>query len=97
MARTEDYRPGVGVHLVLTDPDGQVLLLQRANTGFADGHWSVPGGRLDHGEPLPHAAAREALEEVGIHIDPDDLAFSHLCHHADPNGQQRIGVFFTAS
>lgn len=47
-------------------------------------------------ETLPAAAAREALEELGITIDPADLAFAHLCHHADPDGLARIGVFFFA-
>src|SRR5215469_4434136 len=89
------YRPQVGVHLILLR-DQQVLLLRRANTGFADGAWSVPGGSLDDGETLVAAAAREALEETGLAIDPDDLAFAHLCHHADPDGLARIGVFFTA-
>lgn len=58
MTSAEDYRPNVGVHLVLINAHGQVLLLQRANTGFADGDWSVPGGRLDDSEPCrtePHA------------------------------------------
>ena len=89
------YRPQVGVHLILLR-DGKVLLLRRANTGFADGSWSVPGGSLEEGETLPAAAAREALEETGLTIAPDDLAFAHLCHHADPDGLARLGVFFTA-
>jgi 8-oxo-dGTP diphosphatase len=97
MPATEtSYRPHVGVHLILT-ANGKVLLLRRANTGFADGSWSLPGGCLDEGETLPAAAAREALEEVGITINPADLAFAHLCHHADPDGQARIGVFFAAT
>ena len=29
-------------------------------------------------------------------IDPGDLAFAHLCHHADPDGLARISVFFAA-
>jgi 8-oxo-dGTP diphosphatase len=94
-ATATSYRPHVGVHLILTT-GGKVLLLRRANTGFADGSWSVPGGCLDDGETLPAAAAREAREEVGINIDPADLHFTHLCHHADPDGQARVGVFFTA-
>jgi len=89
------YRPPVGVHLILAR-DGKVLLLRRANTGFADGSWSLPGGSLEDGEPLPAAAAREAREETGIAIGPHDLAFAHLCHHADPDGLARLGVFFTA-
>ena len=90
------YRPQVGVHLILTR-DGKVLLLRRANTGFADGCWSLPGGSLDDGETLPAAAAREAREETGLTIDLGDLAFAHLCHHADPDRTARLGVFFTAS
>lgn len=57
----------------------------------------MPGGCLDTGETFPQGAAREAREELGIVIDPADLAFAHLCHHADPDGQARIGVFFTAT
>ncbi len=91
----EIFRPHVGVHLILVE-HGKVLMLQRANTGFADGFWSVPGGCLDEGESLPAGAAREAREELGILIDPADLGFVHLCHHADPDGQARIGVFFAA-
>jgi 8-oxo-dGTP diphosphatase len=96
MTADQDYRPNVGVHLILIKNE-KVLLLQRANTGFADGDWSAPGGRLDDGEALPQGAAREALEELGIRIEVSDLAFVHLCHHADPDGQARIGVFFTAT
>ena len=94
-APAASYRSHVGVHLILTD-GRKVLLLRRANTGFADGSWSVPGGSLEAGETLPAAAAREAKEEVGVAIDPGDLSFAHICHHADPDGLARIGVFFAA-
>jgi 8-oxo-dGTP diphosphatase len=92
----EDFRPNVGVHLILIQNE-KVLLIQRANTGFADGDWSTPGGRLDEGETLLEGAAREAQEELGVGIDLADLAFVHLCHHADPDGQARIGAFFAAT
>ncbi|WP_093168058.1 NUDIX domain-containing protein [Sinosporangium album] len=65
----ETFRPHVGVHLTLIQ-DGKVLLLLRANTGFADGSWSVPGGCVDAGETLPEGAAREAREELGAWQGP---------------------------
>jgi ADP-ribose pyrophosphatase YjhB (NUDIX family) len=37
---------------------------------------------------------REAREEVGVRMDPAELAFSHVIHHRDPLGQARIGFFF---
>lgn len=90
----EQFRPHVGVHLILIDQD-RVLLGQRANTGFADGHWSLPGGCLDDGEPLTAGAAREAREELGVIVEPTtELRFVHLCHHLDADGEGRIGVFF---
>jgi hypothetical protein len=42
-------------------------------------------------------AIREAHEEAGVLIDPADLAFSHVVHHRNPEGQPRIGFFFTAT
>lgn len=87
---------GVGVHLILI-ADDRILLGQRANTGFADGSWSVPGGRLEVGEPAVCGAAREAAEELGIAIAEADLTFCHLCHHLDPDGRARLGIFFTAT
>jgi 8-oxo-dGTP pyrophosphatase MutT (NUDIX family) len=31
---------------------------------------------------------REAHEEVGVLIDPADLAFSHVVHHATPKASR---------
>ena len=40
---------------------------------------------------------RETHEEVGVLTDPADLAFSHVVHRRNPEGQPRIGFFFTAA
>jgi hypothetical protein len=40
---------------------------------------------------------REAHEEAGVLTDPADLAFSHVVHRRNPEGQPRIGFFFTAT
>lgn len=48
--------------------DGEVLLAKR---GFAPGLglWSLPGGRVEPGETLAEAAAREVMEEVGVRAE----------------------------
>jgi 8-oxo-dGTP diphosphatase len=43
----------------------QVLLIRRGRPPFRN-HWSIPGGKVDHGEPLREAVLREVLEETGI-------------------------------
>ena len=43
--------------------DDQVLLVRRANQPDA-GKWGFPGGKIEPGEPVQAAAAREVVEET---------------------------------
>jgi 8-oxo-dGTP pyrophosphatase MutT (NUDIX family) len=63
----------VDVYAVLRRADGQVLLLERANTGYADGQLCPPSGHLEAGETVPEGVIREANEEIGVVIEPADL------------------------
>ncbi|WP_371348479.1 NUDIX hydrolase [Ancylobacter sp. IITR112] len=45
--------------------DGHVLLARRGQAP-ARGLWTLPGGRVEPGETLAQAAAREVMEEVGV-------------------------------
>ena len=55
------------VHTFVFDHD-RLLLLRRANTGFLDGYYSLPGGHVEAGEEVAHAAVREVAEEARIEI-----------------------------
>lgn len=57
--------PCVGA--VMLDSDGRLLLVQRANPP-SQGCWSIPGGRVEPGETLVAAAAREVAEETGLTV-----------------------------
>ena len=52
---------------------GEVLLVRR-NRAPALGQWSLPGGRVEWGETLREAIAREVREETGIDIEVEGLA-----------------------
>ncbi|MCX5731000.1 MAG: NUDIX domain-containing protein [Deltaproteobacteria bacterium] len=50
--------------------DGRILLLQRSQDSTLDpGLWELPGGKMDHGEVLTDALAREVAEETGITVE----------------------------
>jgi 8-oxo-dGTP diphosphatase len=51
---------------VLTQPDGRVLLAQRPPGKVYAGYWEFPGGKVEPGESLEAALARELHEELGI-------------------------------
>ena len=45
--------------------EGRILLVRRANPPDV-GCWGFPGGKIEMGETIEHAAVRELLEETGI-------------------------------
>ena len=46
--------------------DGNILLTQLAPYCFHAGHWTLPGGGIDHGEQPHETVLREAWEETGL-------------------------------
>ncbi|WP_158969893.1 NUDIX hydrolase [Chachezhania sediminis] len=63
-----DPRP-ISATIAAVIRDNQVLLVRRANPPDA-GRWGFPGGKIDQGETLFDAAARELAEETGVTAKP---------------------------
>lgn len=83
------------VYLLLRQND-EILLLQRANTGYQDGKYSLVAGHLDGDETAVAGIIREAKEEAGIVIIKESLNFVHVAHRLSRSepGQERIDLFF---
>lgn len=85
------------VYLILMK-DNKILLSRRYNTGFHDGEYSFPAGHLTENETLIQAIIREAKEEIGIKVNPEDLKLIHVIHRKKEKDREedRINFFFIA-
>ncbi|WP_079145682.1 methyltransferase domain-containing protein [Streptomyces lydicus] len=87
----------VDVHLVLRRGE-EVLLARRSGTGYADGLLNAPSGHAEDGEDVREAMIREAAEELGLRLKPEDLTVGLVMQHrAPPPARPRIGWFFEAA
>lgn len=71
--------------------DGRVLLVERARQPLT-GLWSLPGGRVEHGEPVRATALRELAEETGVTAEILGLVDVLDIIRRDPDG--RVDVHF---
>ena len=60
--------------------EGKILLLRRYNTGWSDGLYTLPSGHVDD-ESASDAVLREAFEEAGVRIKPENSRFVHVAQH----------------
>ncbi len=74
------------------------LFVMRENTGYMDGNYSLPAGRVEEDETFSNGAAREALEEVGITVDASNLRHVHTQHRFSKTSDKKqwVDVFFEA-
>jgi 8-oxo-dGTP pyrophosphatase MutT (NUDIX family) len=91
----EKFKFSSAVFLLVLDGDN-ILLLLRNDTGWFDNHYSIPGGIKEKNEPLHLAAIREATEEVGIIVKPEDVTLVHLMHNLT-TGEEWTGAFFVVN
>ncbi len=83
---------------VILERGGKIVLLRRANTGYMNGYYTVPAGHMDGDESPSAAAAREAGEEAGVEVRPEDLEMVHcMMYKAKEGDHERVSLFFKAA
>ena len=87
----ERLTTSVNVYLILREKE-KVLLLLRKNTGYLDEHWSLPAGHVELGESATQGMIREAEEELGIVVGPEDLKIVHIMHRK--TNRMNVDIFF---
>ncbi|WP_354685547.1 NUDIX domain-containing protein [Cupriavidus necator] len=73
---------------VLVQPDGHFLLAQRPDGKPYEGYWEFPGGKLEPGETVEAALARELHEELGL--DVTQCERWHILEHDYPHAYVRL-------
>jgi 8-oxo-dGTP diphosphatase len=76
---------------VLQREDGRVLLAQRPAGKPWEGYWEFPGGKIEPGEAVEQALARELHEELGI--DPDRVYPWVTQEYAYPEKKVRLHFY----
>lgn len=87
------------VGAVIVD-DGRVLLLRRPAEDFMGGIYELPSGKVDPGESLDVALAREVAEETGLTVERLGAylgAFDYLSGSGRPSRQFTFVVTVTAN
>lgn len=66
--------PRLAVGAVVIE-NNKILLVQRKHPPHQN-EWAIPGGKVNWGESLQHAAEREILEETGISITAHESIYT---------------------
>lgn len=96
MTKKRRFKLVATVHLLLIK-ENELLLLRRYNTGYQDGKFSVIAGHLEENETVVSGMAREAFEEAGIIINPNDLQLVHVMHRKYDDDESIDFYFITST
>ena len=82
---SERYLSRIGVDIFLERKNketekSEILMLKRAETGYYDGYYDLPGGHLEEGEDIFDGMIREAIEEIAIKLKREDMEILHIYH-----------------
>jgi 8-oxo-dGTP diphosphatase len=75
---------------VIAEIGDRIVLIERKN--FPEG-WAIPGGFVDFGETVEHAAIREAKEEISLDVELRALLGIYSRPDRDPRGQTVTAVY----
>lgn len=73
----------------------KAAFILRQNTGWMDGYYDLPAGKVEPGESYLATVVREAKEEVGAEVRPADL--KHLLTvHRNSDNMTWVDIVFEA-
>ena len=87
-------RPVPVVRLIITNEEGKVLFLRRAQTAFGDGGWCLPGGKVDYEETVEQSARKELREETALEARGPKFLFYQDSLPSEAGSMHCINFYF---
>lgn len=88
----ESRFPVPAVRVILRNDEGRILIVRRTS-GQQGGAWCLPGGKVDYGENVHEAAAREVREETSLECDSMRFLFYQDSLPMEPGGMHCINFY----
>jgi ADP-ribose pyrophosphatase YjhB (NUDIX family) len=85
--------PLLTVDIIVELADGTIVLIERKNPPAG---WALPGGFVDYGEAIEHAAMREAKEEISLDVTLTEQFYTYSDPSRDPR-HHTVSTVFVAS
>ncbi|HMT55835.1 MAG TPA: NUDIX domain-containing protein [Candidatus Saccharibacteria bacterium] len=96
----DSARPYIACFVILRNKEGKIAMLRRKNTGWMDGYYGLPAGKVEYGETYLQASIREVAEEVGVTVSASSLSLAQIVHRHGIEGKgfmDWVDVYFEAS
>jgi len=86
--------PLLTVDIIVELADGTIVLIERKNPPSG---WALPGGFVDYGEAIEHAAMREAKEEISLDVNLTEQFYTYSDPSRDPRHHTVSTVFIATA
>lgn len=96
MTSYQTQTPYTASFVIFKDQQGRIAFVLRTNTGWMDGYYGLPSGKVEVGEFFTECAMREAKEETGVTIVAKDLKPVLVMHRIELDGSW-VDTFFEAN
>jgi 8-oxo-dGTP diphosphatase len=88
--------PYIAAFIILRNKQNKIAFVLRENTAWMDGKYGLPAGKVEWNESFSLAAIREAKEEAGVTIKPEDVEFA-IAGHRHSDDTDWVDVYFVAN
>jgi len=86
--------PLLTVDIIVELADATIVLIERKNPPHG---WALPGGFVDYGESIEHAAIREAEEEISLNVTLTEQFYTYSDPRRDPRYHTVSTVFIATA